>query len=306
MASKCLSRLFLVPWRAARAPITTWRTSQPPTTDTLRAACLARWSARPTRDALRPTPLAGTLLHPHRAGSAVMATNCRSRLFVVPWRAALARVAPWRNSRPTTHALRAACLAVLSARLTRDALHSTSLAETRLYQNRAGSEVMASNRCSRLFLVPWCAGRARVAPWRNSQPPTTHALHAACLARLSARPIRDALHPAPLAESIIQRHRPGSAAAPSNRRNRLFLVPWRAARAPVAPWRTSQPPTTYTLRAACLARLSARPTRDALDPTPWAGTFLHKNRAGSAVMASKCRSRLFLVPWRVSRARLTP
>ena len=138
-------------------------------------------------------------------------------------------------------------------------------------RHRARSAAAASDRRGHHFLVPWRAARARVAPWRTIQPPTTHALNAACLARLSARPTRNALHPTPLTEAPLRRHRDLSAAVASNRRCRLVLVPWRAARARSATWRTSRPPTEHlSLRAACLARLSARPTRDALHPTPLA------------------------------------
>ena len=119
----------------------------------------------------------------------------------------------------------------------------------------------------RLILVPWRAAGARFVTWRTSRPPTEHGLRAACLARLSARPTRDALHPTPLAEALLQLHRARSAGAASDRRSRIIINPWRAARARVAPWITSQPPTTHELRVACLARLSARPTRDALHLT---------------------------------------
>ena len=57
-ASSRLNRAFLDPWRTARVRFVTWRTSRPPTTNALRAACLARWlSARATRDVLHPTLL---------------------------------------------------------------------------------------------------------------------------------------------------------------------------------------------------------------------------------------------------------
>ena len=50
-----------------------------------------------------------------------------------------------------------------------------------------------------------------------------------------------------------------SEATAKNFRDRLFQVPWRAARrAPFVTWRTSRPPTEHALRAADVARLSAR------------------------------------------------
>ena len=64
-------------------------------------------------------------------------------------------------------------------------------------------------------------------------------------------------HLTQLAEAPRHRHRARSAAAASNRRCRLVLVPSRAARARSATRRTSRPPTEhFSLRAACLARLS--------------------------------------------------
>ena len=112
------------------------------------------------------------------------------------------------------------------------------LADALLHRHRARSAAAASNRRNRLFLVPWRAARARFVTWRTSRPPTENALRARDLARLSARPTRDALHPTPLAEALLHRHCARSAAAASNRRSRLFLVPWRAARARFVTWRT--------------------------------------------------------------------
>ena len=266
-------------------------------------------SERPTRDTLHPTPLAEAPLRRHRALSAAAASKRRCRLVLVPWRAARARFVTWRTSRPPTEhlSLRAACLARLSARPTRGALHPTPLAEAPLRRHRALSAAAASKRRCRLVLVPWRAARARFVAWRTSRPPTEHfSLRAACLARLSARPTRDALHPMPLAEAPLRRHRALFAAAASNRRCRLVLVPWRAARARFVRWRTSRPPTEhFSLRAACLARLSARPTRDALHPMPLVETPLRRHRALSAAAALDRRCRLVLVPWRAARARLS-
>ena len=49
------------------------------------------------------------------------------------------------------------------------------------------------------------------------RPRSTHAL--SDLAWLSSRPTRDALHPTPLAETLVHRHRPRSAAAALERRD---------------------------------------------------------------------------------------
>ena len=106
----------------------------------------------------------------------------------------------------------------------------------------------------------------------DNQPTAHRARTARCGlgAVVCAWPTRDAPHPTPLAKALVHRHRAGSAAAASKPRIHLFLVPWRAARAPFVTWRTSRPPTEHALRAACLARLSARPTRVALRPSPLA------------------------------------
>ena len=151
---------------------------------------------------------------------------------------------------------------------TRDALHPTPLAEAPSRRHRARSAAAASDRRCRLVLVPWRAVRERIVTWGTSRSPTEHfSLRDAFLAQLSARPTRDALHPTPLAEAPLRKHRARSATAASNCRCRLVLVPWRAARARFATWRTSQPPTEHlSLHAACLARLSARPTRERAPP----------------------------------------
>ena len=76
-----------------------------------------------------------------------------------------------------------------------------------------------------------------------NRPRSTRAL--ADLAWLSSRPTRDALHPTPLAEALLHRHRARSAAAASKRRGHRVRLPWRAARARFAPWRTGRPPTEH-------------------------------------------------------------
>ena len=98
-----------------------------------------------------------------------------------------------------------------------------------------------------------------------------------CGHKTPAWPTQGALHPAPLVEAPLQRHRAMSAVAASKRRNQNFLVPWRAARAHAAPCRTSRPPTEHVLRTADLAWLSSRPTRGALHPTPLAEAPLHRH-----------------------------
>ena len=180
------------------------------------------------------------------------------------------------------------------------------LAVAFLHRHRARLAAAAPKCRDRLFLIPWQAARARFVTWRISRPPTTHALRAACVARLSARPTRNALYPTHLLNSLLHRHRASSVAAAPKRRNRLFLVPWRAARARFVTWRTSRPPTTHALRAADLARLSARPTSDALHAMPLAELLLHRLRATLAAASPKHSDRLRLVQWRAARARVAP
>ena len=183
-------------------------------------------SARPTGNALQPTPLAEAFLNRHLTRSADAASNRRTRSFLASWRVARARDGTCTTSRPPTeHALHSACLARLSAQPTRDALHSTSLAEALLHRHRARPAAAASNRRNCPFNALWRAARARFVTWTTSRPPTDHALRTACLARLSARPTRGALHPTPFAEALVNRHRTRSADAASNGCNRFFLVP---------------------------------------------------------------------------------
>ena len=98
------------------------------------------------------------------------------------------------------------------------------------------------------------------------RPQSTCAL--ADLAWLSARPTCATLHPTPLAEASLHRHRARSAVAASNFRNQNLLVPWCAARGRFAPWIISRPPTEHALCAVDLAWLSSRLTRGALHSTP--------------------------------------
>ena len=185
--------------------------------------------------------------------------------------------------------------------------YPTPLAEAPLHRHRAGTAVAASGRRNRSFLVPSRAARAHVAPWRTSRPPTEHALRAAGLARLSSRPARDALHPTPLAEALLHRHRAKSAGAALVRctivTEAFYSVG--AARARFVTWRTSRPPTEH-VRAVDLARLSSHPIRDAPHLTPLAEAPFHRRRARSAVAASQRRHRNFVVPWRAARTRVAP
>ena len=104
------------------------------------------------------------------------------------------------------------------------------------------------------------------------RPQSTRAL--ADLALLCLRPTRDALHSTPLAEALLHRHRNRSAATTLELSYHSFRVPWRAARARFAPWRTGRPPPRSTRALADLALLSSRPTRGELHPTSLDEDFL--------------------------------
>ena len=62
---------------------------------------------------------------------------------------------------------------------------------------------------------------------------------------LSSRPMRGAHHSMPLADAVVHRHRDRPAAAASDRRNASVPLPYRAARARFAPWRSDRPPTGH-------------------------------------------------------------
>ena len=65
-------------------------------------------------------------------------------------------------------------LAWLSSRLTSDALHPTSLAEALLHRHCARSAALASERRAHYVQSPWCATRARFAPWRTGRRPAEY------------------------------------------------------------------------------------------------------------------------------------
>jgi len=91
-----------------------------------------------------------------------------------------------------------------------------------------------------------CAARpARASPRQKPavHPWSTRAL--VDLTWLSARPTRGALHPTPLAEALLLRHRDRSVAAALARRGHTLRVLCQAARARFAPWRTNNPPTEH-------------------------------------------------------------
>ena len=275
-------------------------------TCSLRAACLARLSARPTRGALHPTPLAEAPLHRHRIVLAAAASNRRCRLVLVPWRAAREGFVTWRTRRPPTEPLvstrRVLGAVVCVANSRRAPPHAVGRGSFAPTPRRVGGGGFEPSLTSRSRPVARGAGRLRHVENQPTAHGATCSLRAACLARLSARPTRGALQPTPLAEAPLHRHRAVLAAAASNFRCRLVLVPWRAAREGFVTWRTRRPPTEHLcLRAACLARLSARPTRGALHPTPLAEAPLHRHRAVLAAAASNRRCRLVLVPWRAAR-----
>ena len=268
-------------------------------------ADLAWLSSRPTRGALHPTPLAEALLHRHRARSAAAASKRRDRRVRLPWRAARARFAPWRTGRPLTEHARAGGLGVVV--FAANARHAPPHAVGRGSSSPTPRQV---GGCG--FETPWpqrptsvARGPRALRPVENR--PTAHGARRALadLAWLSSRPTRDTLHPTPLAEALLHRHRARSAAAASKRRAYSFES--RAAQPARASPRgepADRPRSTRAL--ADLAWLSSRPTRDALHPTPLAEALLHRHRARSAAVAFERRGHSVRVPCRAARARFAP
>ena len=118
------------------------------------------------------------------------------------------------------------------------------------------------------------------------------------MAWLASRPTRGALHPTPLAEASLHRHRARSAVAALECRNQSFLVPWRAPAHASPRGESADRPQSM-----CASGLGAQPTRGALHSTPLAEAPLRLHCARSPAPTSNRRSHYFLVPWRVARAR---
>ena len=210
-------------------------------------ADLAWLSLRPTRDALHPTPLAEALLHRHRARSAAAVSKRRNAAFESRG-ARPARASPRGEPADRPRSTRAlADLAWLSSRPTRDALHPTPLAEALLHRHRAQVGGCGFERRDRRVRLPWRAARARFDPWITGRPPTEHACALADLAWLSSRPTRGTLHPTPLAEALLHRHRARSAAAASKRHGHRILTS--VARDPRALRPVENRPTAHGARA---------------------------------------------------------
>ena len=181
-------------------------------------ADLAWLSSRPTRDALHPMPLAEALPHRHRPRSAATASKRLDHLVRISWRAARACFAPWRTE-PTAMKHERAVETLRGFLRSQRGARSTPRRWPRLFFTDT-----APGRRLRLQNVVVTAFDFRgVQPARASPrgepadgPRSTRAL--SDLAWLSSRPTRDALHPTPLAEALLHRHRPRLAAAASERR----------------------------------------------------------------------------------------
>ena len=231
----------------------------------------------------------------------------------VPLRSASAHFVTWIISRPPTkHALRAADLALLSARPTRVTCGLGAVVCAANLRRAPSHAVGRGSSPPTPRQVGGCGLRnaatkgsyfhgarpARASPRGEpaDRPWSTH--YAADLARLSL-----SLHPTPLAEALLHRHRARSSGATPKRHNQRLLVPWRAARAHFVTCRISRPPTEHA-RSADLARLSLRPTRNALHPTSLAEALLHRHRARSARASSERRNRKFIIiRWPAAHAR---
>ena len=182
-------------------------------------------------------------------------------------------VGPW-----STCAL--ADLALLSSRPTCDALHQVPLAEALLHRHCARSTAAASQRSWSPHATPVVRGDRALRTWRTVRRPTEHA-RAGDVTWLSSWPMRDALHPTPLAEALLHRHRARLAAAASKRRNHRVQSPW-CARARASPRGEPADGPRNTRALADLAWLSLRPTRVALYTTPLTEALLYRHCARSA------------------------
>ena len=150
------------------------------------------------------------------------------------------------ENRPTAHGARARWRTLRGCLRGQRQAHPTPLRWPRLFFNDTAPSWRLRLRSAAAIAVHPCAAQPARASHRGGpaiRPRSTLAL--ADLAWLSSRRTRGALHPTPLAEALVHRHRARSAAAASKRRNRRIRIPWRAARARFAPWRTSRPLTEH-------------------------------------------------------------
>ena len=230
--------------RPARASPRGEQADRPRSTRAL--ADLAWLSLRPTRGALHPTPLAEAPLHRHRARSAAAASRRVITAFELQWRAARARFAPWRTSRPPTEHARAGGLGVVvfAANARRAPSHAVGRGSSSPTPRQVGGCGFETSLPPRP--TPWRATRARFAPWRTGRPPTGSTSALADLAWLSLRPTRGALHPHAVGR--------GSSSPTPRLGRRLRLrdalitaIGSRGARPARAssPWRTGRPPTEH-------------------------------------------------------------
>ena len=208
-------------------------------------ADLAWLSSRPTRDALHPTPLAEALLHRHRARSAAAASERLAKLSTPVPRGPRA-LRPVEN-RPTAHGARRAGglgVVVFAANARRAPPHAVGRGSSSPTPRQVGGCGFETSWPPRL--TPVAARPARASPRGEpaDRPRSTRAL--ADLAWLSSRLTRDALHPTPLAEALLHRHRARSAAASSNLMDTV-LTP--VARGPRALRPVENRPTAHGARA---------------------------------------------------------
>ena len=180
---------------------------------------------------------------PRQVGGCGFETSLPQR--PTPCRATRARFAPWRTSRPPTGA-RARWRTWRGCLRGQRAARSIPRRWPRLFFTDT-----APGRRLRLRNVVASASESVSRDPRALRPvenrPIAHGSTRALadLAWLSLRPTRGALHPTPLAEALLHRHRARSAAAASERRDQRIRLAWRATRARFAPWRTSRPPTEH-------------------------------------------------------------
>ena len=323
-----------------------------------------------------PTLLTEALLHRHRARSAAAASYRREHRVRLPWRAARARFAPWRTSRPPTEHTRAGGLGVVvfAANARRAPPHAVGrgFSSSTLRQVAGGGFGTSCLPYSTPVVRSPCALRpvenrptahgacARCRTWRGclrghratrSTPrrwPRLFFTDTASRRRLrlrhvtkprSAPVLRDPRALRPVENQADGPHstcaladfgvvvfaanarraplhavdRGSSSSTPRQVGGCGFETSWltRAipvARGPCAPRSRGEPADRprSTCALADLAWLSSRPTRDVLHPTPLAEAFLHRHRAGLPAAASERRAYHIRLPWRAAHARFAP
>ena len=202
------------------------------------------FSSRPTRDALDPTPLTEASLQDTASGRrqwdvilvATASEPCAARPAHASPRGEPAdsprSTSRWRTWPVCLHALRGP----RSTPRRWPRFFRTDTAPGRRQMDVNVVTIASEARAARL-------ARALLRGVLSDRPRSTRTV--ADLAWLSSRPAHDALHPTPLAETLLHRLRARSATAASDARGHSALIPCHAAHARFTPWRTDPPPTEH-------------------------------------------------------------